>query len=111
MTLEDVLFVQSADGTPLGEAFLHFKGERARVRLALARDQSIFPVRLGGDTSDQPMRATGTDGCWRGTAPRQAWRKTAARMCFREHVAAIQTLRILRIIIYMMYAQRSKFVG
>ena len=36
--------VLSADGTPLGEAFIHFKGQRAKVRLALAKDRSVMPV-------------------------------------------------------------------
>ena len=36
--------VQSADGTPLGEAFVHFDDERSKVRLALAKDRSIIPV-------------------------------------------------------------------
>lgn len=34
--------VASADGTPLGEAFIHFHGPAARVRLALAKDRSVM---------------------------------------------------------------------
>ena len=41
---EDVKLVLSADGTPLGEAFVHFKHPRSKVRLALAKDHSVMPV-------------------------------------------------------------------
>lgn len=37
--------VLSADGTPLGEAFVHFSGPRAKLRLGLAKDRSIMAVR------------------------------------------------------------------
>ena len=37
--------VLSADGTPLGEAFVHLHGPRAKLRLALAKDRSACPVR------------------------------------------------------------------
>ena len=42
---DDIRLVQSADGTSLGEAFVHFRGPRAKVRLALAKDRSVMPVR------------------------------------------------------------------
>ena len=45
---EDIKLVQSADGTPLGEAFVHLRGERAKLRLALAKDRSLMPVRPPG---------------------------------------------------------------
>ena len=34
--------VLSADGTSLGEAFVHLRGPRAKVRLALARDRAVM---------------------------------------------------------------------
>lgn len=39
----EIKMVLSADGTPLGEAFVHFKGPAAKLRLALARDRSPLP--------------------------------------------------------------------
>lgn len=39
----DVWLVASADGTPLGEAFIRFTGPDAKLRLALARDKSPLP--------------------------------------------------------------------
>jgi splicing factor U2AF subunit len=39
----DVRMVLSADGTPLGEAFVHLRGEQAKLRLALARDRAPLP--------------------------------------------------------------------
>ncbi|EFN58712.1 hypothetical protein CHLNCDRAFT_50180 [Chlorella variabilis] len=41
---DDIRLVQSADGTSLGEAFVHFRGPRAKVRLALAKDRSVMPA-------------------------------------------------------------------
>ena len=41
----DIKMVLSADGTPLGEAFVHLHGPRAKLRLALAKDRSACPVR------------------------------------------------------------------
>lgn len=41
---DDIKMVLSADGTPLGEAFVHFKGPDAKVRMALAKDHSVLPV-------------------------------------------------------------------
>lgn len=40
----DIKMVLSADGTPLGEAFVNLKGPRAKVRLALAKDRSVMPA-------------------------------------------------------------------
>lgn len=40
---EDIKVVHSADGTPLGEAYIHFTGPDAKVRLALTRDKTIIP--------------------------------------------------------------------
>lgn len=40
---EDVTSVMSADGTPLGEAFIRLKGPAAKLRLALAKDHSPLP--------------------------------------------------------------------
>jgi hypothetical protein len=39
--------VLSADGTPLGEAFVLLRGPRAKLRLALSKDRSIMAVRRG----------------------------------------------------------------
>ena len=39
----DIKTVHSADGTPLGEAFVHLHGPWAKLRLALARDRSPLP--------------------------------------------------------------------
>ncbi len=39
--------VLSADGTSLGEAFVHLRGGRAKLRLALAKDRSVMPVSRG----------------------------------------------------------------
>jgi hypothetical protein len=44
LTEDDIKLVLSADGTSLGEAFVHLHGPRAKVRLALAKDRSILPV-------------------------------------------------------------------
>lgn len=41
----DVTLVYSADGTSLGEAFVHFSGPQARLRLGLSRDATVMPVR------------------------------------------------------------------
>ncbi|KAI7840349.1 hypothetical protein COHA_006131 [Chlorella ohadii] len=41
---EDVKMVLSADGTSLGEAFVHLRGGRAKLRLALAKDRSVMPT-------------------------------------------------------------------
>jgi len=46
---DDIKMVLSADGTPLGEAFIHVKGARAKVRLALAKDRSVMPVSQPGN--------------------------------------------------------------
>ncbi|PSC72638.1 splicing factor u2af 65 kda [Micractinium conductrix] len=43
---EDIKVVLSADGTPLGEAFVHLHGPRAKMRLALSRDRATMPVSL-----------------------------------------------------------------
>lgn len=43
----DVTLVYSADGTSLGEAFVHFTGPQARLRLGLSRDATVMPVRRG----------------------------------------------------------------
>lgn len=40
---EDIKAVHSADGTPLGEAYIHFHGPDAKLRLALSRDKSKLP--------------------------------------------------------------------
>lgn len=48
LTDDDVKVVLSADGTGLGEAFVHLRGPRAKLRLALAKDRSVMPVRLVG---------------------------------------------------------------
>ena len=40
---EDIKMVYSADGTSLGEAFVKVGGERAKLRLALARDKALLP--------------------------------------------------------------------
>lgn len=40
---DDVWMVASADGTPLGEAFVRLAGPEAKLRLALARDKSPLP--------------------------------------------------------------------
>jgi splicing factor U2AF 65 kDa subunit len=39
----DVTTVMSADGTPLGEAFVKIHGPAAKLRLALARDRAALP--------------------------------------------------------------------
>lgn len=43
LTHEDIKAVHSADGTPLGEAYIHFHGPDAKLRLALSRDKSKLP--------------------------------------------------------------------
>lgn len=43
VTEDDIKTVHSADGTPLGEAFVHIHGPDAKLRLALARDRSPLP--------------------------------------------------------------------
>lgn len=40
---EDIKMVHSADGTSLGEAFVKIAGEKAKLRLALARDKALLP--------------------------------------------------------------------
>ncbi|RMZ55170.1 hypothetical protein APUTEX25_005448 [Auxenochlorella protothecoides] len=40
----DVTLVYSADGTSLGEAFVHFSGPQARLRLGLSRDATVMPA-------------------------------------------------------------------
>ena len=40
--------VLSADGTSLGEAFVHLRGSHAKLRLALAKDRSVMPVSANG---------------------------------------------------------------
>lgn len=40
---DSVKLVHSADGTSLGEAFVHFTGPQARVRLGLSRDGGVMP--------------------------------------------------------------------
>lgn len=42
---DDIRLVLSADGTSLGEAFVHLHGPRAKLRLALSKDRSACPVR------------------------------------------------------------------
>ncbi|KAL4432874.1 hypothetical protein ABPG77_008200 [Micractinium sp. CCAP 211/92] len=42
----DIQLVLSADGTPLGEAFVHLHGRRAKLRLALALDRAIMPTAM-----------------------------------------------------------------
>jgi hypothetical protein len=44
---DDIRMVLSADGTPLGEAFVLLRGPRAKLRLALSKDRSIMAVRRG----------------------------------------------------------------
>jgi hypothetical protein len=48
-TLEesDIKLVKGADGTSLGEAFVHFHRPDSKVRLALALDKSMMPVSPG----------------------------------------------------------------
>ena len=43
--------VLSADGTSLGEAFVHLRGSHAKLRLALAKDRSVMPVSGAGGCS------------------------------------------------------------
>ncbi len=43
VTEEDIKMVYSADGTSLGEAFVKIGGEKAKLRLALARDKALLP--------------------------------------------------------------------
>jgi splicing factor U2AF subunit len=43
VTEEDIKMVHSADGTSLGEAFVKIGGEKAKLRLALARDKALLP--------------------------------------------------------------------
>lgn len=43
---DDIKLVLSADGTPLGEAFVHLHGPRAKLRLALARDRAMMPTAM-----------------------------------------------------------------
>ena len=50
--------VLSADGTSLGEAFVHLHGPRAKMRLALAKDTAVMPV-SGGRRAG---RAAGEEG-------------------------------------------------
>jgi hypothetical protein len=59
LTEDDIKLVLSADGTSLGEAFVHLHGPRAKVRLALAKDRSILPVSAmaGGGGSSAVGRA------------------------------------------------------
>lgn len=42
----DIQLVLSADGTPLGEAFVHLRGPRAKLRLALTLDRAIMPTAM-----------------------------------------------------------------
>ena len=47
LTEDVVKMVYSADGVPLGEAFVRFSGSEAKLRLALARDRSAMPAAGG----------------------------------------------------------------
>ena len=60
--------VLSADGTPLGEAFVHLHGPRAKMRLALSRDRATMPVRGAGGEGGGPMRGA----WWAGQGRRKA---------------------------------------
>lgn len=40
LTHDDIKLVYSADGTPLGEAYVHFHGKDAKLRIALAKDRT-----------------------------------------------------------------------
>lgn len=58
VTEDDIRLVLSADGTSLGEAFVHFKGPRAKVRLALAKDRSVM---LAAQCPIEVLTAVGDD--------------------------------------------------
>eukprot|EP00887_Chlorella_sp_A99_P001501 scaffold8.g1501.t1 len=59
LTEEDVKLVLSADGTPLGEAFVHFRSPSSKVRLALAKDRSAMP---GTGAAVEVLTAVEEDG-------------------------------------------------
>lgn len=63
----DIKLVVSADGTPLGEAFVQLRGQDAKLRLALAKDGSAMPfshTTVEVMTSlEEDMRRRGLSGC------------------------------------------------
>ena len=65
LTEGDAKMVMSADGTSLGEAFLHFQGPTAKLRLALAKDSAVMPVRghCGAGAKGLPGSGAGAGGC------------------------------------------------
>ena len=64
---EDIKMVYSADGTWLGEAFVHLRGPSAKLRLALARDTALLPgVKVPAEvltSFEEDMHRRGLSGC------------------------------------------------
>lgn len=46
MQPEEVRIVKGVDERLTGEAYVHISGARAKLRLALAKDRTLMPVRL-----------------------------------------------------------------
>ena len=46
MQAEEVRIVKGVDERLTGEAYVHISGARSKLRLALAKDRTLMPVRL-----------------------------------------------------------------
>jgi hypothetical protein len=46
MQAEEVRIVKGVDERLTGEAYVHISGTRSKLRLALAKDRTLMPVRL-----------------------------------------------------------------
>jgi len=46
MQAEEVRIVKGVDERLTGEAYVHISGPRSKLRLALAKDRTLMPVRL-----------------------------------------------------------------